>query len=304
MKISLITTIRNEENNLSVLLDSILSQTRLPDEVVIIDGGSTDNTIKILESYINTFKEKNINYIFDKMDKCNIAEGRNIAIQLSTGNIIAVTDGGCRLDKNWLKNISEPLIAETADFVGGFFKPIAKSNLQKALASITTAKKPVKNFLPSSRSVAFTRKLWKDVGGYPKWLRWGEDTHFNELCISNGARYEVRDDAIAYWEVRQNLSQVMKQYYRYALGDGNTKKIKISILATAVYLLFATLCFAFINIVIGLLLILFFPFIFILRHLQTIKLSTFIFAYMLIYFIHISRIPGYIIGLLKPGTRK
>ncbi len=51
MKVSLIATVKNEGENLRNLLDSILDQTLLPDEVVICDGGSTDNTCAILEEY-------------------------------------------------------------------------------------------------------------------------------------------------------------------------------------------------------------------------------------------------------------
>ena len=44
MKVSIVATVKNEGEALRPLLDSILDQTRPPDEVVICDGGSTDDT--------------------------------------------------------------------------------------------------------------------------------------------------------------------------------------------------------------------------------------------------------------------
>ena len=51
MKVSVIATIKNEEKSLHRLLDSLCRQTRLPDEVVMCDGGSTDQTLAILNTY-------------------------------------------------------------------------------------------------------------------------------------------------------------------------------------------------------------------------------------------------------------
>ena len=50
MKISFITTVFNEEKTIRAFFDSLFSQSKLPDEIVIVDGGSNDNTIAILKA--------------------------------------------------------------------------------------------------------------------------------------------------------------------------------------------------------------------------------------------------------------
>src|SRR3972149_6700460 len=51
MPVSLVATVLNESSSIAALLDSILAQERLPDEVVIVDGGSRDGTLEALRSY-------------------------------------------------------------------------------------------------------------------------------------------------------------------------------------------------------------------------------------------------------------
>ena len=49
--ISLIATVLNEGQSMHRLMQSLVEQTRLPDEIVIVDGGSRDDTVAILHSY-------------------------------------------------------------------------------------------------------------------------------------------------------------------------------------------------------------------------------------------------------------
>ena len=113
--------------------------------------------------------------------KGNIAIGRNEAIKNANNEIILVSDVGCILDKDWVKNISAPFEDKKVDVVAGFYEPIADSVFEKCLATYTSVmpdKIDPENFLPSSRSVAFKKSAWKEVGGYPEWLDTCEDLYF------------------------------------------------------------------------------------------------------------------------------
>ena len=114
LNVSMITTVYNEEDNIKRFIDSILNMSALPKDFVIVDGGSSDNTYKILKEY-----DKKYDWIRVYQKKCNIAEGRNIAISKAKYDIIAVTDAGCVLDKNWLLEITNPLVKDKYDIVVG-----------------------------------------------------------------------------------------------------------------------------------------------------------------------------------------
>src|SRR5207342_1551058 len=96
---SLVATVRNEHDTIAAFVESLIHQTRSPDEVIIVDGKSTDGTLEILNRYA---REHGITVI---TEECNIAEGRNIGIRHANSSMVAVTDAGCRVDKAWLEYI-------------------------------------------------------------------------------------------------------------------------------------------------------------------------------------------------------
>ena len=136
MSISLILTCYNEKENIGVLIQDILNQTQLPDEMVIVDAGSKDGTIEVLHGFVTRFTEAGSHLRIIICDGASIAHGRNLAIESAHYDNIAVTDAGCRIQSDWLEKITRPLTLNNADFVGGFFLPVAPTRFQQILAAL------------------------------------------------------------------------------------------------------------------------------------------------------------------------
>jgi len=51
MRVSVICTVLNEGESIRRLMDSLVAQSRQPDEIVIVDGGSRDNTVAVIQEY-------------------------------------------------------------------------------------------------------------------------------------------------------------------------------------------------------------------------------------------------------------
>ena len=75
-------------------------------------------------------------------------------------------------------------------------------------------------FLPSSRSVAFSRAAWQCSDGYPEWLDYCEDLLFDFRLIECCGGFAWAPDARVHFRPRPTLRSFFKQYYRYARGDG------------------------------------------------------------------------------------
>ncbi|MBI4301870.1 MAG: glycosyltransferase [Chloroflexi bacterium] len=213
-------TVLNEEASIGALLDSILAQERSLQEVVIVDGGSRDGTVAIIQSYA-----RNMPLRLLVEPGCNIARGRNLAIAAAQGDIIAVTDGGVRLSPQWLAHLVSALeeAATTSGVASGFFLPDTRTPFERAMAAATLpslAEIDPHTFLPSSRSLAFHKEAWQRVGGYPEWLDYCEDLIFDFRLRQAGFSFTFVPSAIAYFRPRSSLTAFFKQYYHYARGDG------------------------------------------------------------------------------------
>ena len=214
---ALIVTVLDEGATIDDLLASIHGQTRPPDEIVVVDGGSTDGTLPRLEQWA-----ERLPLLVVSAPGASIARGRNLAIARTTGDLIAVTDAGVRLAPNWLAALLAP-VADHVDVVSGFFAPDARTTFERALgATVLPALADVdpRSFLPSSRSVLFRRRAWTSVGGYPEWLDYGEDLVFDLALRRAGCRFAFAPKAIAWFRPRPSLRAFFRQYYLYARGDG------------------------------------------------------------------------------------
>jgi glycosyltransferase involved in cell wall biosynthesis len=218
MKVSVIATVLNEGEAIQPLLDSLIQQSRLPDEVVICDGGSRDNTLEILDEY----KEWLPLHVI-VVPGANISRGRNQAIAAATGEIIAATDAGVVLCPYWLEDLVRPIEAGETAVASGWFEPDPFTDFEVVMgATVLPDRSDVDpaTFLPSSRSVAFLKSAWAAVGGYPEWLDYSEDLVFDVRLREQFGPFAFVDTAVAYFRPRGSLRAFFRQYYNYARGDG------------------------------------------------------------------------------------
>ena len=265
MPVSLVLTVLNEARSLPQVLDTIAAQTVLPDEVVVCDGGSTDATLQILQAETR-FPVRVISEA-----GANISRGRNLAIAAAQHEFIACTDAGVRLNAVWLEKLIAPWRAESdgrrsgadaamedggvggdvlsvvrrpssvsAPWTAGFFLPDPQGTFETALgATVMPALRDIRpeTFLPSSRSIAFEKSAWKDVGGYPEWLDYCEDLIFDLALRERFGLANFAPEAIAYFRPRGSMRAFFKQYYLYARGDGKSNLwLKRHLIRYATYL--------------------------------------------------------------------
>ena len=224
LRVAVIATVLNEEASVGELIDSLTNQTRRPDEVIIADGGSTDGTVERIQAAASG----RLSVTILKLPDANISEGRNAAVLHSTGDVIAVTDAGVSLKPIWLEQLVTPFERRPGrlDVVSGFFEPAPRNVFELAMGATVLPTRDEVNparFLPSSRSVAFTREAWRQAGGYPEWLDYCEDVVFDLALRKSGCVFGWAPEAVALFRPRQSLGAFWTQYFRYARGDGKAK---------------------------------------------------------------------------------
>ena len=196
-----------------------MAQTCPPDDVVIVDGGSHDQTVDVLHEYDERLPLRVI-----VSPGSSISAGRNQAISAARNAIIAVADAGVILHPDWLERITRPLRDDDyVEVVAGFFRADPHNVFEAAMgATVLPLAEEIdpNTFLPSSRSVAFRKSAWEAVGGYPEWLDYCEDLIFDLRLKAISAPQVFEKDALVYFRPRRSLIAFFKQYYLYARGDG------------------------------------------------------------------------------------
>ena len=246
MRVSVICTVLNEGQAIRRLLDSLANQTYQPDEVVIVDGGSRDNTTAVIREYGHRLPLRVL-----VEPGANISRGRNVAIAAATSDVIASVDAGVWLEPQWLEELIAPLtspgqmqvtnpesqianrksqisspstpLRTGPQTVAGFFVPDPQTTFEIAMGATvlpSVAEINPQTFLPSSRSAAFTKAAWVAAGGYPEWLDFCEDLVFDLRLQRAVGPFAWAPRAVAHFRPRGTLAAFFRQYYRYARGDG------------------------------------------------------------------------------------
>jgi glycosyltransferase involved in cell wall biosynthesis len=262
IKATLVIVVLNEERDINLLLNSIEIQSRKPDEIIFVDGGSKDNTLSMIRKH-QIFKRKNIHLI---IKKGNIPVGRNEGIRRSKGEIIAFTDAGCILEKRWFENIVKPIFEKRADVAAGYYKGKTNSVFEKCMVPYVLVMPDRINendFLPAARSMAVKKNVFEKYGLFREDLDHAEDYEFAIRIKRMNVKINFQQLAIVSWIPRENIKDAFIMFYCLSKGDSQARIVRTKVIFIFLrYLIFFVFLvfFMFFNelIVLGSLLIAFF----------------------------------------------
>ncbi len=181
MKISVIIPMFNSEESIEKCLDSVKNQTYKEDfEIIVINDGSTDKSLKIVENYIH--QNPNLNIILINQKNGGVSKARNAGMKIAKGEYIALLDS----DDVWLPKKTEMQIEVFSKYPEIEFLACMRTN-QKVLfpyrldenniAEITFRKLMIRNEA-STPSVLFKRKIIDDHLFFDENQKYGEDLNY------------------------------------------------------------------------------------------------------------------------------
>lgn len=222
MPFSLVTTCRNEIASLPRWKENILAQTRQPDEIVVVDAFSDDGTAELLADWAKA--DSRIVLI---QEKGAAAHGRNVAIQRAKHEYVLSTDMGVRLAPVWCQELMAPFEKDASvEIVAGntcIDKETVNSEVARAEYSMENGGEPRlgRGFVPGNRSVAYTKKVWRELGGLPEDLTfYADDSVFGRQMVDGGYKMAYAPRAMTYWGRPNNLRAFWKEQFNYGRGDG------------------------------------------------------------------------------------
>lgn len=214
LRVSLVVPVRDEAAALPHLIESIKAQTLPPAEIIIVDGGSTDNTIEIARSLTATDR------------RCRIIEagpatpgrGRNIGFRAATSEWIAFVDSGIVLESKWLEELVAVAQAKPVDVVFGNYEPQENSFFERCSALAFVEPKRMRDGIamrgPSITSSLMRKSVLEKLGGFPD-LRNGEDLILISQLISSEA-VGWAPKATAWWALQPSVGKTFQRFRLYS----------------------------------------------------------------------------------------
>lgn len=103
--ISVVIPLYNKEKSIRATLESVLRQSYTDYEIIVVDDGSSDNSVSVVESIIAKYKMSNVKCKIQLFSKPNggVSSARNFGIENSRGEYIALLDGDDQWDKDYLE---------------------------------------------------------------------------------------------------------------------------------------------------------------------------------------------------------
>lgn len=114
LRLSVIVCAWNEQSTLAPCLHSLFAQTRPPDEVIVVDNGSTDGTAAIARAV------PGVRVVTEPRKGLTLA--REAGLRASTGDVLAWLDADCRAPLCWLEHLMRRFAAPDVVAVSGPFR--------------------------------------------------------------------------------------------------------------------------------------------------------------------------------------
>jgi glycosyltransferase involved in cell wall biosynthesis len=214
--ISLVVPVRDEAASVHVLLDSIAAQTRQPDEIVFVDGGSRDATVERLRAA----SQKMARIRIIEAAEASPGRGRNLGIEAARHEWVALTDAGIRLEPQWLERLAEVARLDSmVAVVYGNYEPVTDSFFERCAALAYPPPKQLRPGgrmrAPSTASMLLRRDAWEAAGGFPD-LRAAEDLIFIERLRERGFKEGWSPSATAWWQLQPGLWRTFRKFILYS----------------------------------------------------------------------------------------
>ncbi|MBA3328390.1 MAG: glycosyltransferase [Solirubrobacterales bacterium] len=234
--VSLIVTVRDDPRGLAELLGALAEQSEMPEEIVIVDGGTGAGTREEVQRWEQHLPPARV----VAAPGSNIATGRNIAVEAAAHDWIACTDAGCRPVAGWLAALKQA--RGRADIAAGTFVVEGDTPLDRAVAcahypaieelhdddplvalSHRLFGRDFRAVHAGGRSMAFSRAAWKDAGGFPEHVYAGEDLAFSAAAIARGFEPTLVEEAVVRWRPRATWAENARMFATYTRGDVRTE---------------------------------------------------------------------------------
>jgi glycosyltransferase involved in cell wall biosynthesis len=231
LSVSVIIPIYNAQETLQRCLSALAVSVTEETEIVVVDNGSTDNSLAICEEFRHGHPNLRIMLLQEATKGPSAA--RNAGASIARGDWLIFTDSDCIPSRNWISDYQVHFSGAGLGAVAGCIQPYPPSNVvQKAISLFTLP--PITREIVSSGSnltegfyptanLAVRKETFDLVGGFNEDLRYGEDHELCHKIYKAGYRIKAIETAVVEHIHRSTLKGLLTQ----AFGFGSSHPFEL-----------------------------------------------------------------------------
>jgi len=251
LKISIVVSCYNKSDTIGDCVTSLLRQETEGFEVIVVDDGSTDGSLQIVETLGSPDTVRIIS-----QEHTGISATKNRGVEASSGSILLFIDGDCVLEGRSLTELARSFTEEGVDCVGGEVRAANSFNL--IAKAVEYMQNEVERKWPFGANVAYTRRALETVGLFDERMKAGEDAELYVRTTKLGFKSVINRRVIARTKNPDTLASFLRQRMKWGRGfcqltekhpETFTMKIKVCFFWIAAMLLSPLLALADIRLV-------------------------------------------------------
>ena len=211
-RLSVIILTKDSAATIGKCLESVIDQSILPNEIIVIDGGSKDGTLALLRRFpVRVYRESSR----------SIGHARNLGVKKAEGEIVFFIDSDCYAERDWVKNMlphfDQPGVAGVAGRIVRWDPESVLARYQSAFMTPPENRTLVRR-VPMCNT-ALRKEAILSVGGFDETLAWSEDLDLlHRITRNHPIVYE--NEAVVHHKVPETFSEFFRKRVQAAISGG------------------------------------------------------------------------------------
>lgn len=223
--VTLVVPVLNESKRIGLMLDSILSGSSIPDEILVIDGGSTDDTVAVAKEALVQFG--GVVRFLDN-PRVRVQHALNIGLEHASNPLLVRVDGHCTVSPNYVETVTGHLRSGRYSGAGG--RKVAIATSAQGAANAAALSSPIGvggsryHYLQELEAAehvpfgAYRVEDLREVGGWDPDLDVNQDFELDYRLREAGKKLVLDPKAEILWHARETASGLFRQHRRYGRG--------------------------------------------------------------------------------------
>jgi len=222
--VSVVIPARDEEDTISACLTAVREQEYDALQIIVVDGGSTDQTIEVVKAHMA--EDERVELLHNS---CQIIPAAlNLAMQHLRGRWMVRIDAHSTIDPSYVTRLVERLSENRWGGVGGRKIGVGKTPAGRAIAAVLESRFGVGNSTyhhgTAPREVehipfgAYPVDVIRRLRGWDERLVVNEDFEFDHRIRLAGMALLFDPQIVINWHSRQSIRDLFSQYFRYGSG--------------------------------------------------------------------------------------